>query len=165
MPSWRLIVPSIAAQLFVFASMAARTSGNVMKASPMTPTSTSGSPRAYRGTTVAGFPNLFLLLGPNTGLGHNSVVLMIEAQLNYVLGALEHLRRAGARSVEPREAAQRSFVAAVDRRMARTVWATGGCSSWYIDATGRNSTLWPGSTWRFRQRMKRFDADAYEVTA
>ncbi|MDG6102757.1 NAD(P)/FAD-dependent oxidoreductase [Dactylosporangium aurantiacum] len=124
-----------------------------------------GSPRAYRGTTVAGFPNLFLLLGPNTGLGHNSVVLMIEAQLDYVLGALEHLRRTGARSVAPREAAQRAFVAAVDRRMAATVWATGGCSSWYIDATGRNSTLWPGSTWRFRQRMQRFDVDAYEVTA
>lgn len=124
-----------------------------------------GSPQAYRGTTVAGFPNLFLLLGPNTGLGHNSVVLMIEAQLNYVLGALEHLRRTGARGLEPRETAQRAFVRAVDRRMAATVWATGGCSSWYIDATGRNSTLWPGSTWRFRQRMKRFDVDAYEVTA
>ncbi|MET7418444.1 NAD(P)/FAD-dependent oxidoreductase [Dactylosporangium sp. NPDC005555] len=122
-----------------------------------------GSPRAYRGTTVAGFPNLFLLLGPNTGLGHNSVVLMIEAQVEYVLGALRTLERA--RSVEPRAEAQRAFAAAVDRRMARTVWATGGCSSWYIDATGRNSTLWPGSTWRFRRRMRRFDPHAYEVTA
>ncbi|GAB3857865.1 flavin-containing monooxygenase [Dactylosporangium cerinum] len=123
-----------------------------------------GSPQAYRGTTVAGFPNLFLLLGPNTGLGHNSVVLMIEAQIEYVLGALRVLER-GARSLEPRAEAQRAFTAAVDRRMAGTVWATGGCSSWYIDATGRNSTLWPGSTWRFRQRMKRFDVTAYEVTA
>lgn len=122
-----------------------------------------GSPQAYRGTTVAGFPNLFLLLGPNTGLGHNSVVLMIEAQITYLLGALELLRRGGARTLEPRAAAQRAFTAAVDRRMARTVWAT-GCSSWYIDATGRNSTLWPGSTWRFRQRMRRFDRKAYEVT-
>ncbi|GAA3242865.1 flavin-containing monooxygenase [Dactylosporangium siamense] len=123
-----------------------------------------GSPEAYRGTTVAGFPNLFLLLGPNTGLGHNSVVLMIEAQIEYILGALRTLGR-GARSLEPRAEAQRAFTAAVDRRMAGTVWATGGCSSWYIDATGRNSTLWPGSTWRFRQRMKRFDVTAYEVTA
>ena len=124
-----------------------------------------GSPQAYRGTTVAGFPNLFLLLGPNTGLGHNSVVLMIEAQLDYVLGALDTLRRTGARSLEPRASAQRAFTAAVDRRMAGTVWATGGCSSWYIDSTGRNSTLWPGSTWRFRQRMQRFDVKEYEVTA
>jgi cation diffusion facilitator CzcD-associated flavoprotein CzcO len=123
-----------------------------------------GSPQAYRGTTVAGFPNLFLLLGPNTGLGHNSVVLMIEAQLNYVLGALDALDALDAvRAVEPRASAQRAFTAAVDRRMAGTVWATGGCSSWYIDSTGRNSTLWPGSTWRFRQRMKRFDVEAYEV--
>jgi cation diffusion facilitator CzcD-associated flavoprotein CzcO len=123
-----------------------------------------GSPQAYRGTTVAGFPNLFLLLGPNTGLGHNSVVLMIESQLNYVLGALERMRRTGVRALEPRAEAQERFVAAVDRRMAGTVWAT-GCRSWYIDATGRNSTLWPGSTWRYRRRMKRFDAQAYEVIA
>jgi cation diffusion facilitator CzcD-associated flavoprotein CzcO len=123
-----------------------------------------GSPQAYRGTTVSGFPNLFLLLGPNTGLGHNSVVLMIESQINYVLGALERMRRDGVRAVEPTAEAQARFVAGVDRRMAKTVWAT-GCRSWYIDATGRNSTLWPGSTWRFRQRMKRFDLAAYEVIA
>ena len=101
---------------------------------------------------------------------------MIEAQLAYVLGALDtldRLRAAGASgaagasrppSLEPRVSAQRAFTAAVDRRMARTVWATGGCSSWYIDSTGRNSTLWPGSTWRFRQRMHRFDVNAYEVS-
>jgi cation diffusion facilitator CzcD-associated flavoprotein CzcO len=122
-----------------------------------------GSPQAYRGTTVAGFPNLFLLLGPNTGLGHNSVVLMIESQLNYILGALDRLCATGGRALAPRAEAQARFVAAVDRRMASTVWSTGGCHSWYIDVTGRNSTLWPGSTWRFRRRMRRFDAAAYEV--
>jgi cation diffusion facilitator CzcD-associated flavoprotein CzcO len=124
-----------------------------------------GSPQAYRGTTVAGFPNLFLLLGPNTGLGHNSVVLMIESQINYLLSALDRLRAAGLRVAEPRPEAQQRFVAAVDRRMASTVWSTGGCQSWYIDVTGRNSTLWPGSTWRFRQRMRRFDIEAYQVSA
>lgn len=123
-----------------------------------------GSPQAHWGTTVAGFPNLFLLLGPNTGLGHNSVVLMIESQLNYLISALDRLRSTGQRVLEPRADAQRRFVAAVDRRMATTVWSTGGCHSWYIDATGRNSMLWPGSTWRFRQRMKRFDVKAYEVS-
>jgi cation diffusion facilitator CzcD-associated flavoprotein CzcO len=123
-----------------------------------------GSPQAYRGTTVAGFPNLFLLLGPNTGLGHTSVVLMIEAQIAYVLGALDRMDRTGVRALEPRAEAQVRFVAAVDRRMATTVWAT-GCHSWYIDATGRNSTLWPGSTWRYRRRMRRFDPAAYKEIA
>ncbi|GGM59673.1 flavin-containing monooxygenase [Dactylosporangium sucinum] len=121
-----------------------------------------GSPRAYRGTTVAGFPNLFLLLGPNTGLGHNSVVLMIESQLNYVMAALDRMRARRLATVEPRPEAQQRYVERVDRRMASTVWATGGCQSWYLDSTGRNSTLWPGSTWRYRQRMRRFDARAYE---
>ncbi|WP_432828402.1 flavin-containing monooxygenase [Dactylosporangium sp. CA-092794] len=121
-----------------------------------------GSPQAYRGTTVAGFPNLFLLLGPNTGLGHNSVVLMIESQLHYVLAALDRLGRTGARALAPRPEAQERYVAALDRRMAGTVWAS-GCRSWYIDATGRNSTLWPGSTWWYRRRMRRFDPGAYEA--
>jgi len=121
-----------------------------------------GSPQAYLGTTVTGFPNLFLLLGPNTGLGHNSVVLMIESQLNYVISALDRLRPLGRRVVEPHPEAQRRFVAAVDRRLATTVWST-GCRSWYIDATGRNSTLWPGSTWRYRLRTRRFDLKAYNV--
>ncbi|WP_433078426.1 flavin-containing monooxygenase [Dactylosporangium sp. CA-052675] len=124
-----------------------------------------GSPQAFRGTTVAGFPNLFLLLGPNTGLGHNSVVLMIEAQIAYLLAALKTLDRKGIRALEPRPEAQARFVARVDRRMAGTVWAT-GCRSWYLDSTGRNSTLWPGSTWAYRLMMRRFDRDAYrEVTA
>jgi cation diffusion facilitator CzcD-associated flavoprotein CzcO len=122
-----------------------------------------GSPQAYRGTTVTGFPNLFLLLGPNTGLGHTSVVFMIESQIAYVLSALRHLRRHGLATIEPSAAAQRGFVAAVDRRSAGTVWLSGGCRSWYLDSTGRNSTLWPGYTWRFRLRMRRFDPSAYEV--
>jgi cation diffusion facilitator CzcD-associated flavoprotein CzcO len=120
-----------------------------------------GSPRAYKGTTVAGFPNLFLLLGPNTGLGHTSVLLMIESQLRYVLGALDHLESTGAAAIEPTERAQREFVADVDRRMAGTVWSAGGCRSWYQDVNGRVSALWPGTTVRYRRRLRRFDPDAY----
>jgi len=122
-----------------------------------------GSMRAYLGTTVHGFPNLFLLLGPNTGLGHNSVVFMAEAQIRYVVAALDHLRRTGAAAVEPTLRAQAAYVADVDRRMAGTVWLRGGCRSWYLDATGRNSTLWPGYSWTYRLRSRRFDPDAYEV--
>ncbi|HET6215177.1 MAG TPA: 4-hydroxyacetophenone monooxygenase, partial [Micromonosporaceae bacterium] len=117
--------------------------------------------RAYLGITVTGFPNLFLLLGPNTGLGHNSVVFMIECQVAYVLDALAHLDRERLGAVEPTARAQQTFVAEVDRRMAPTVWLQGGCHSWYLDAGGRNSTLWPGYTWAYRLRTRRFDPAAY----
>ena len=122
-----------------------------------------GSPRAHLGTTVSGFPNLFLLLGPNTGLGHNSVVLMIEAQLEHLVGAVQHLRATGAAAVEPTAEAQAAWLADVERRIAGTVWTDGGCHSWYLDRTGRPSALWPDFTWRFRRRVARFDPDEYLV--
>lgn len=123
-----------------------------------------GSPRAHLGTTVAGFPNLFLLLGPNTGLGHTSVVYMIEAQIEHFMGAVRHMRRHGVAALEPRPEAQAAFVAEVDARMEGTVWTAGGCRSWYLDATGRNSALWPDFTWRFRRRAARFDPGEYRAT-
>ena len=123
-----------------------------------------GSPKAHVGLSVHGFPNFFFLLGPNTGLGHTSVVLMIEHQIEHVLGALRHLRAQRLAAIEPRAEAQAEFVAEVDARMRSTVWMTGGCSSWYLDRTGRNSTLWPGTTLAFRRRVSRFDAREYEAT-
>lgn len=122
-----------------------------------------GSPQAHRGTTVAGFPNLFLLVGPNTGLGHNSIVFMIESQVAYVLDCLRTLERCGAATAEPRRAAQAAFNAGLQRRMRRTVWTSGGCASWYLDATGRNTTLWPGSSWSFRTATRRFDPGEYDL--
>ncbi|HEX4462202.1 MAG TPA: NAD(P)/FAD-dependent oxidoreductase [Polyangia bacterium] len=130
-------------------------------------TTWNGSPKAHLGLAVHGFPNLFLLLGPNTGLGHSSVVLMMESQIEHVLGALQALERgpfAGG-AIEPRAQAQAAFVAAVDARMRNTVWSTGGCSSWYLDRTGRNSTLWPSYTFAFRRRVARFDRREYEAVA
>ena len=112
-----------------------------------------GSMKAHVGTTVHGFPSLFLLQGPNTGLGHTSVIQVIEIQIDHVVKALRHVARAGAAALEPTMAAQDRFVADVDRAMPRTVWSTGGCASWYIDATGRNSTIWPGSIRAFRRRI------------
>jgi cation diffusion facilitator CzcD-associated flavoprotein CzcO len=123
-----------------------------------------GSPRAYLGTTVAGFPNLFFLVGPNTGLGHNSIVFMIEAQLNYVLDALRAMEARDAIRLEVRREAQDAYNEALQARMDRTVWNSGGCSSWYLDANGRNTTLWPDFTWRFWGRLRRFDPDAYLIT-
>ena len=120
-----------------------------------------GSPRAYAGTTVAGFPNFFILLGPNTGTGHTSVVLMSEAQIEHFLGALDYMDRTGATAIEPTAEAQAAYARGVDERSAGTVWLAGACASWYIDRTGRNSTLWPDFTWRYRRRVSQFQSGAY----
>ena len=123
-----------------------------------------GSPQAYLGTSVAGFPNLFLMTGPNTGLGHNSLLFMIEAQLSYVLDALRQMRRRGATRIEVRPDAVEAYNAYIQRRLVRSVWNTGGCSSWYLDATGRNTTIWPYFTWRYWQKTRRFDPAPYLLT-
>jgi cation diffusion facilitator CzcD-associated flavoprotein CzcO len=119
------------------------------------------SPRAHLGTTVAGHPNLFLLRGPNTGLGHNSILPMIEAQVEHILGALRHISAPGVAAVEPRAAAQARFVRQVDRWSEGTVWTDGGCRSWYLDSTGRNAVLWPRSVGAFRRRVTDFDPSEY----
>ena len=118
---------------------------------------------AHRGTSVAGFPNLFLLLGPNTALGHSSVVFMIEAQIAYVMDALAALDRYDAGSLEVRRAAQQAYNAALQEQLATTVWNSGGCRSWYRDDRGKNFTLWPTHTFRFRALTARLDAEAYEL--
>jgi cation diffusion facilitator CzcD-associated flavoprotein CzcO len=122
-----------------------------------------GSPRAHLGATVPGFPNMFMLLGPNTGLGHNSMVYMIESQIQYVLDALRTMERAEADTVEVRREAVESYNDAIEEQLEDTVWNT-GCASWYLDDTGRNATLWPDWTWRFRQRTAHFDVASYELT-
>jgi cation diffusion facilitator CzcD-associated flavoprotein CzcO len=122
-----------------------------------------GSMQAYKGTTVAGFPNLFFLVGPNTGLGHTSIVFIIESQIAYVLDALRTMRRHGARTLEVREGAQAAYNAELDRMTEGTVWVSGGCTSYYIDRNGHNSALWPTYTWPFRQRTREFDATAYAL--
>ena len=119
-------------------------------------------PEAYLGTSVHGFPNLFMLLGPNTALGHNSVLLMIESQLNYLLSMLTHHRACGEPVYEIDPEAQARWNADVQHKLARTVWNRGGCSSWYLHpVSGRNATLWPDHTWRFRRLARRFDPRAY----
>ena len=120
-----------------------------------------GSPTAYMGTTAFGFPNFFMLLGPNTALGHSSVMLMVEAQIEHILGVLRLLTTRGVAAAEPDPTAQRAYVAMLDARLATTTWNAGGCTSWYLDRTGRNSTLWPDGVGRFRRTVSRVNADAY----
>jgi len=120
---------------------------------------------AYKGTTIHGFPNLFQIVGPNTGLGHTSMVQIIESQITYVLDALRQMRESGLATVQPAQQAQQRWNADLQRRLARTVWSTGGCSSWYLDAHGRNTTLWPRTTFTFRRLLSRFDREHYVTTA
>jgi hypothetical protein len=117
---------------------------------------------ALRGTTVSGFPNLLFVIGPNTGLGNSSMVLMIEAQLNYLADYLRRLG-GGTAALDVTPDAQRRWNDEVQRRMARTVWSTGGCRSWYLDANGRNTVLWPGTTARFRRETRQLDPGEYEL--
>ncbi|MCU0310365.1 MAG: NAD(P)/FAD-dependent oxidoreductase [Acidimicrobiales bacterium] len=123
-----------------------------------------GGAATHLGISVAGFPNLFLLAGPNTGLGHNSIVFMIEAQLHWVLGALRHRLREGVAALDLRPEVQATSYAAVQRRMQDTVWLS-GCESWYRSADGRVDTLWPGFSLSYWWRTRRFDPFAYRVVS
>ncbi|RLV49169.1 NAD(P)/FAD-dependent oxidoreductase [Nocardioides mangrovicus] len=116
---------------------------------------------AYKGTTVAGFPNFFQVVGPNTGQGHTSMVHIIESQIAYLLDALRVMDERGLTTLEPEATAQRRWNDRLQRRMRHTVWTKGGCSSWYLDEHGRNTTLWPMSTVAFRRLLRSFDPDAY----
>jgi hypothetical protein len=118
---------------------------------------------AHLGTAIAGFPNFFMLIGPNTGLGHSSMVFMIESQIAYIVDALKTMDAQGLRQVEVRPEVLRAFVDGVRSSMRNTVWARGGCTSWYLDAQGRNTTIWPSFTFRFRQLTRRFDPSEYQT--
>ncbi len=123
----------------------------------------SDRPVAHVGTTVAGFPNFFLIQGPNTGLGHSSVILTAEAQIEHVVHALGTMRRRGLAAVEPTAEAQAAFVDEVDRMSEQTVWTSGGCRSWYLDEAGHNVAVWPGSVPAFRRRVEPFDPAEYHL--
>jgi cation diffusion facilitator CzcD-associated flavoprotein CzcO len=117
--------------------------------------------KCYKGTTIAGFPNLFILVGPNTGLGHNSMILMIESQVNYVVDTIETMRRLGIRSVEVREHDQERYSQWLQRRLSRSVWNNGGCASWYFDQHGTNTTMWPGFSGEFHRITRKSDLESY----
>ncbi|MFF9376952.1 flavin-containing monooxygenase [Streptomyces griseoluteus] len=123
-----------------------------------------GGMEALRGGSAAGFPNWLSVIGPNTGLGNSSMILMIESQLNYLADYMRQLDTLGGRTaLDARPAAVGRWNRRVQERMKRTVWNTGGCTSWYLDASGRNTTVWPGTTSEFRQATRRVDLTEYEV--
>ena len=118
--------------------------------------------QAYLGITVSGFPNFFLLYGPNTNLGGNSIIYMLESQVSYVLGALRALEAGRAGWLDVRPDAQRAFSDWITAASSRSAWVT-GCHSWYTTASGRNTNNWPSYTFRYRRRVRRFDPDAYRL--
>ncbi len=118
--------------------------------------------QAYLGTTVEGLPNYFKLIGPNTGLGHNSMVYMIESHINYVMDALRVMDEQDVCEFEVRPDVMASYNAMLQAKLPGTVWMS-GCSSWYLDADGKNVTLWPDYTFRFRHRTRRFNTKAYTL--
>ncbi len=119
---------------------------------------------ALRGATAAGFPNFLTIIGPNTGLGNSSMILMIEAQLNYLADYLRQLDVLGGKiALDARPAAVQHWNDTIQERMTRTVWSRGGCDSWYLDANGRNTTVWPGTTSEFKKATRQVDLAEYEV--
>ncbi len=119
---------------------------------------------AYLGTMVSRFPNLFILNGPNTGVGHNSLVFMVESQLNYLAGAVREVREHGAKTVEVRREVEEAFHQELAARSVHTPWLGGGCRSWYLDGEGRNGTLWPDYTFKFWWRTRHFEPQSHLVS-
>jgi cation diffusion facilitator CzcD-associated flavoprotein CzcO len=119
--------------------------------------------QTHLGITAHGFPNLFLLLGPNTGLGHNSVVFMIEQQIRYIAEAIRLVQTHDADAIEVRADTQAQFNADIQRKLANGIWTRGGCTSWYLDSQGVNRTIWPGFTWRYWMRTRRLDPTDFRL--
>lgn len=121
-------------------------------------------PQAYKGICVTGFPNLFFLMGPNTGLGHSSMVYMIESQIHYVMDALERMHQNQWQSVDVKPDLQEHYNRNIQGGLGHSVWNAGGCNSWYLHpVTGKNTTLWPGFTFSYRARTRHFDDNAYRI--
>ncbi|MEJ2604562.1 MAG: NAD(P)/FAD-dependent oxidoreductase [Gammaproteobacteria bacterium] len=118
---------------------------------------------AYLGITVAGFPNLFMTYGPNTNLGHSSILIMVECQVRYIVDCLRHMRANGAERVEVREDVQRRYNQILQRRLADKVWARVG-RSWYMDH-GRITNNWAGRTTEYWWRTKHFDENNYRLAS
>jgi hypothetical protein len=117
-------------------------------------------PEAYMGINVAGFPNFFMLMGPNTGLGHNSMVFMIESQAHYITEALKAMKEHGIKAIDVKPQAQAGFIEHVQADLKKTVWNS-GCKSWYINDKGRNTTTWPGFTFAYRLKTRSFKLNRY----
>jgi cation diffusion facilitator CzcD-associated flavoprotein CzcO len=125
---------------------------------------TGDAPRTYLGMSLPKFPNFFVLLGPNTGLGHSSVVWMMECQVRYIRRLIDAMNGAALPVLEPRaDVIDRQYID-MQRRLAKMVWATGGCKSWYQAESGEIVALWPGHTYEYWWKTRRPRLDDYIFT-
>ena len=113
-------------------------------------------PRAYLGTAMPGFPNLFVVTGPNTGIGHTSAIFVIEAQMNYIMKSLDALKQAGKQAIEVKPEAEANYTQMIHEEMKQTVWKSGGCNSWYQSKSGHVIAMFPGFSFTYRQMANRF---------
>ncbi|CAF1259941.1 unnamed protein product [Didymodactylos carnosus] len=121
------------------------------------------SPQAYKGVTTPNFPNLFFILGPNSGLGHNSILLMIESQFTYILKTIEYMDQNHIDKFLVKQQACQQYNDRLQAKLKKTVWQSGGCKSWYQDRMGNNTAIWPDFTWSYRLIMQNFDYDKYDL--
>lgn len=119
-------------------------------------------PHTYLGIVVSGFPNFFVIYGPNTSLGHNSMLFQFECQIHYALQGIRKIRKKNLRYLDVRAGAQKAFVEEVGARMDKTIWKS-GCQSWYLNEDGSNPTLWPGFTFDYWWRTRRMRAADFEA--
>ena len=117
---------------------------------------------SYYGTTVAGFPNAFILAGPNTGIGHTSLVVMIEAQYSYIMDAINKVKQQDIKYIDVKEAVQTQFCQTMQDKMVGTAW-TSGCNSWYLSESGKNFTIWPDFTYNYIRQTQRVNLGDYTV--
>jgi cation diffusion facilitator CzcD-associated flavoprotein CzcO len=117
---------------------------------------------AYKGVTVSGFPNWFILMGPNTGPGHTSVIVYTEAQIRYALQAIRRMIDRDLKYLDVKQPVQDAYNAGIQRRMKHTSWAS-GCNSWYLSEDGGNHALYPGLAAEYCLRVRRFDPREYET--
>jgi cation diffusion facilitator CzcD-associated flavoprotein CzcO len=119
--------------------------------------------RGYYGITISGFPNFFMMLGPNTGLGHNSQIVMIEGQISYILSALTKMKQKQLRALDLKPQVLEAHDSRIQQKLQDSVWQKGGCVSWYQDASGRNVTLWPGFTFDYVAKTRDVKLEEYEA--
>ncbi len=120
-------------------------------------------PRAYLGTAVPDFPNLFIVTGPNTGIGHTSALFIIESQMLYIMGCIDRVKRGGADSIEVRADAEASYTRHIHNEMERTVWKSGGCHSWYQSKSGHVIAMFPGFSFTYRRWTRNFRAEDHSI--
>jgi cation diffusion facilitator CzcD-associated flavoprotein CzcO len=118
-------------------------------------------PAAYLGTTFPGYPNMFILYGPNTNHGSGSVPYTLECQFNYVLDAVRRLRARDLRWIDLKPLAMERWRSEMAERSTDTVWVNGGCTSWYTNAEGHNTNNWPGPWLEYRRRTRRINPGDY----